>query len=80
MINPETISKKKEKEIFATFVEEYNTGTLPHDKYYDLTKYEARMTSVRMGETVSTSDVYDPNKDLEGQLFVCFPFSWDHRS
>lgn len=66
MINPETLSKKAEKQIFSTFVEEYNTGTLPHDKYYDLSKYEARMTALRMGETVQSSDVYDPNKDLEG--------------
>lgn len=31
MVNPETLSKAKEKEIFKTFMEEYNTGSpLPH--------------------------------------------------
>lgn len=65
MLNPETLSKAKEKEIFKSFMEEYNTGTLPHDKFYDVSKYEARMNAVRMGETVSNDDGYDPNKDLE---------------
>lgn len=55
MINPETLSKAKEKEIFKTFMEAFNTGTLPHDKFYDIPKYEKRMDSLRNGETVETS-------------------------
>ncbi|KAL8293643.1 hypothetical protein RQP46_000344 [Phenoliferia psychrophenolica] len=65
MLNPETLSKAKSKEVFKTFMEEFNTGTLPHDKYYDMNKYEARMNSLRNGESVTVSDKYDPNKDLE---------------
>lgn len=46
-------------------MEEYNTATLPHDKYYDLAKYEIRMSAIRMGESVEVSDAYDHNKDME---------------
>ncbi|KAH8924179.1 hypothetical protein BT69DRAFT_1280861 [Atractiella rhizophila] len=31
-INPETLPKAKEKELFRTFVEDFNTATLPHSK------------------------------------------------
>ncbi|EGU13343.1 Glutathione transferase omega-1 [Rhodotorula toruloides ATCC 204091] len=65
MLNPETLSKAKEKEIFKQFMEDYNTGTLPNEKYYDIKQYEQRMTAVRMGETVDKSDSYDFMKDLE---------------
>lgn len=41
-------------------------GTLPHEKYYNIEKYEVRMNSLRNGETVTVSEGYDPNKDLEG--------------
>ncbi|POY71197.1 hypothetical protein BMF94_5508 [Rhodotorula taiwanensis] len=65
MMNPETTTKAKEKELFKQFMEDFNTGTLPHEKYYDLKKYETRMTAIKMGETVETSDSYDFNRDLE---------------
>lgn len=87
MINPETLSKAKEKEIFKVsviltsarrmvvdslhylqeYMEAFNTGTLPSDKYVDTEKYEARMNAIRGGETVVTSDRYDPNKDMESE-------------
>ncbi|SCZ91285.1 BZ3500_MvSof-1268-A1-R1_Chr1-2g01308 [Microbotryum saponariae] len=38
MLNPETMSKAKEKEIFKEFMEDFNTGTLPHEKYYNMDK------------------------------------------
>jgi hypothetical protein len=34
MMNRETMSKEQEKKQFAIFVEDYNTATLPHEKYY----------------------------------------------
>lgn len=45
-------------------MENYNTSTLPHDKYYDLAAYESKMNSLRMGETISNDDTYDFNKDM----------------
>ncbi|GAA5955336.1 hypothetical protein JCM8115_001920 [Rhodotorula mucilaginosa] len=65
MMNPETTTKAKEKELFKQFMEDFNTGTLPHEKYYDLKKHEMRMSAIKMGETVDTSDTYDFNRDLE---------------
>ena len=38
-VNIEAMAKWEEKELFAEFVEDYNTGTLPHRKYYDLMAY-----------------------------------------
>lgn len=51
-------------------MEAFNTGTLPSDKYVDTEKYEARMNAIRGGETVVTSERYDPNKDMES-AFIC---------
>lgn len=38
-VNIEAMAKWEEKELFAEFMEDYNTGTLPHRKYYDLMAY-----------------------------------------
>lgn len=36
------LDRKREKEMFARFAEDFNTATLPHDKYYALEEYEAK--------------------------------------
>lgn len=33
-----------------TFVEDYNTGTLPHRKYYDLAAYEKKQALKASGD------------------------------
>ena len=38
-VNVEALAKWEEKDLFAEFMEDYNTGTLPHRKYYDLMAY-----------------------------------------
>lgn len=64
-INPEAISKDQERKEFAVFIEDYNTATLPHEKYYHMETYERRMTSLRAGEFVPPAeDSYDPEADL----------------
>ncbi|KAI0919129.1 hypothetical protein AcV5_002124 [Taiwanofungus camphoratus] len=64
-INPETISKDQTKKEFARFVEDYNTATLPHEKFYHMEAYERRMTALRAGEFVPPpDDSYDPDADL----------------
>ncbi|KAG9022643.1 hypothetical protein FRB95_014509 [Tulasnella sp. JGI-2019a] len=62
--NIETLSKPTQKKLFQTFMEDYNTATLPHEKYYALEPYERRMALVRNGETLPINDGYDPNRDL----------------
>jgi len=65
MINPETISKEQTKNEFAKFMEDYNTATLSHEKFYNIASYESRMSALRSGEFVPPpDDGYDPNADL----------------
>ncbi|KAG8220492.1 hypothetical protein J3R82DRAFT_3188 [Butyriboletus roseoflavus] len=65
-LNPEALSKDQERKEFAVFVEDYNTATLPHEKYYHIEAYENRMASLRSGEFVPPSeDSYDPAADMK---------------
>jgi len=65
-INPEAISKDQEKKEFSKFVEDFNTATLPHEKYYHMEVYERRMSALRSGEYLPPAeDSYDPAMDLK---------------
>ncbi|KAG5653800.1 hypothetical protein H0H81_010470 [Sphagnurus paluster] len=65
-INPETISKEQNKKEFLRFVEDFNTATLPHEKYYHMEAYERRMSALRQGEFVPPADdSYDPQADMK---------------
>ncbi|KAF9046498.1 hypothetical protein BJ165DRAFT_1472139 [Panaeolus papilionaceus] len=65
-INPETVSKDQQKKEFSRFVEDYNTATLPHEKYYNMEAYERRMSALRSGEYLPpTDDLYDFNADMK---------------
>lgn len=63
MLNPETVPQNKMKELFRVYMEDYNTATLPHEKYYALEKYEARMDAIRSGQTAVDVEGYDPRAD-----------------
>ncbi|CAL1711643.1 unnamed protein product [Somion occarium] len=64
-INPETINKEQTKKEFARFVEDFNTATLPHEKFYDMSSYERRMDALRSGAFVPPQDDgYNPDADL----------------
>lgn len=41
-IDPEGLAKWEERDTWLTFMEDFNTGTLPHRKYYDLDAYRRR--------------------------------------
>ncbi|KAF8058738.1 hypothetical protein FPV67DRAFT_1365148, partial [Lyophyllum atratum] len=65
-INPETISKDQNKKEFLRYVEDFNTATLPHEKYYHMEAYERRMSALRQGEFVPPADdSYDPQADMK---------------
>lgn len=49
-LNPEAIPQSKMKEHFVGFMEDYNTVTMPHEKFYNLNKWEERQRAIRMGE------------------------------
>ena len=36
----ESMGRSQEKDLFRSFIEDFNTATLPHKKYYDLERYE----------------------------------------
>jgi len=63
MLNPETLNKGAERKEMSTFIEDYNTATLPSEKYYDLERYERRMELIRQGETLPDDSTYDPRAD-----------------
>ncbi|CAE6484828.1 unnamed protein product [Rhizoctonia solani] len=64
-MNPESMSKDATKKQFARFVEDYNTATLPHPKFYNMETYERQMSSLRNGMTADViTDSYDLNADL----------------
>ncbi|KIL60118.1 hypothetical protein M378DRAFT_14388 [Amanita muscaria Koide BX008] len=64
-INPETISKEQNRKEFAQFVEDYNTATLPHEKYYNMVAFERHMTALKEGEFLPPDDSYDPQADMK---------------
>lgn len=65
-MNHITLPKPQLKKLFLTFIEDYNTATLPHEKYYALEAYEARMNMLRAGGTLPAGgDEYDWEKDMK---------------
>ncbi|GJJ08499.1 hypothetical protein Clacol_002717 [Clathrus columnatus] len=64
-VNPEILSKDQTKKHFARYMEDYNTATLPHEKFYNMKRYESRMDLLRNGEFVpqGDEDTYDFNAD-----------------
>lgn len=56
-VNVEALPKWEEKELFAEFMEDYNTGTLIHRKYYDLMAYaqQQAMKAAKKGRTAGVS-------------------------
>lgn len=47
------ISQREEKEYFAEFMEDYNTATLPHKKYYNMEAWEAWYNAKNRGKQES---------------------------
>ncbi|KAH9469374.1 hypothetical protein Pst134EA_009895 [Puccinia striiformis f. sp. tritici] len=56
MLNPETVSQIKMKDLFSTSV-------TTREILRALEKYEARMNAIRSGNVTAQSDTYDPRAD-----------------
>ncbi|KAG0337062.1 hypothetical protein BG000_005872 [Podila horticola] len=54
-LNPETIPQMQMKQHFLGFMEDYNTVTMPHEKFYNLSQWEDRQRAIRMGEPLPES-------------------------
>ncbi|GAN04861.1 conserved hypothetical protein [Mucor ambiguus] len=64
--NVETLNNIKRKEMFNDFMEDYNTATMPHEKFYNLQQWERRQEAIRMGEKpMPTGDFFDFKNDEE---------------
>ncbi|CEP10111.1 hypothetical protein [Parasitella parasitica] len=64
--NVETLNNNKRKEMFVDFMEDYNTATMPHEKFYNLQQWERRQEAIRMGEKpMPTGDFFDFQNDEE---------------
>ncbi|KAL7325932.1 hypothetical protein PS15p_208348 [Mucor circinelloides] len=64
--NVETLNNIKRKEMFNDFMEDYNTATMPHEKFYNLQQWERRQEAIRMGEKPTpTGDFFDFKNDEE---------------
>ncbi|KAK9824690.1 hypothetical protein WJX72_012426 [[Myrmecia] bisecta] len=55
-VDVELLPKAEEKDLFRSYMEDFNTGTLPHKKYYNLDVYEAQQAAkaAKKGRPVET--------------------------
>ncbi|KAL4450751.1 hypothetical protein ABPG77_001107 [Micractinium sp. CCAP 211/92] len=71
-IDLEAMPRSEEKELFKDFMEEYNTATLPHKKFYDLELYEKQQAAkaVRKGTKLETEErlVFDDEAERKKEL------------
>ena len=61
-------SKREQLELFREYAEDFNTCTLPSDKYYDLEAWETAEYARKLrGERASTKErtVFDDERELE---------------
>ncbi|KAL4433824.1 hypothetical protein ABPG75_000265 [Micractinium tetrahymenae] len=74
-VDLDAMPRSEEKEMFKDFMEEYNTATLPHKKYYDLELYEKQQaakaarkgTQVEVEERIAFDDEAERKKELAAE-------------
>ncbi|KAJ3049259.1 hypothetical protein HK097_009719 [Rhizophlyctis rosea] len=49
-ISPEALQNQAMKQYFEDFMEDFNTATLPHVKYYDLDKWESEQRTMERAQ------------------------------
>ncbi|GAX75385.1 hypothetical protein CEUSTIGMA_g2829.t1 [Chlamydomonas eustigma] len=55
-VDLETLPKNDERELFRDYIEEYNTASFPHRKYYNLESYEKYKAAKRAAKGIKESD------------------------
>lgn len=63
-IHRDRISRREEQIMWKNFMEEFNTSTFKHEKYYDLDKWE-KQNSTRLNDKKQKQDVWMPTNDDE---------------
>ncbi len=68
-VDVEGLSQRRERELFSEYMEDFNTATLPHRKYYSLNKYE-REKSRRRGHRDSAGEqrMFDDERERQREL------------
>ncbi|KAJ3035108.1 hypothetical protein HDV00_004330 [Rhizophlyctis rosea] len=62
-ISPEAVQNQGMKTYFAEYMEDFNTATLPHVKYYDLDKWEEEQRTRQHAELGDDNDTFDLTND-----------------
>lgn len=69
--NVEALPKWEEEELLAEFMEEFNTATLPHKKYYNLEVYERERAMKAAKRGAGTGVSWGLPAGLHGCQAVC---------
>ena len=70
----ESLAKWEEKELFKEYAEDYNTSTLPHEKYYDMEKWakaEAARIMAAGGNDTGEMTTFDDEANRKVGLCKC---------
>jgi len=68
-IDVEVMGRNEEREMFRDYIEDYNTGTLPHRKYYNLEAYEKYKAAKRAakGQPATKRSAVNDEEELRRQ-------------
>ncbi|KAL4467674.1 hypothetical protein ABPG74_013009 [Tetrahymena malaccensis] len=55
-LNIEALTQNEERRLFDDFIEDYNTASMPEQKYYDLVLWEQYLQSKQIGKKVKTNE------------------------
>ena len=72
-MSTESLQKWEERELFKEFAEDYNTSTLPHEKFYDLDKWgreEAARRAASGGEDKEERTAFDDEKERKREIEI----------
>lgn len=69
-VDPEVLPKYEEKELFKTYMEDYNTATLPHEQYYDRGAYELkqRAKAAKKGKALPQRVAFNDEEERRREL------------
>ena len=67
-VDVESMSRAQEKDLFKLYMEDYNTGTLAHRKYYNLAAYEASKRARHGREHAGERTVFDDEAERRREI------------
>jgi len=67
-LDPEQLSQREKKDLIKSYLEDYNTVTLPHEKYYNLHLWEENETRRKLKKQ-QKEEQRKKQEDEEGPIF-----------